>query len=166
MVVNEAAARKYWPGQDALGQRIKVGKDESVVVGVVGDIRHLGPETPPRQEGYVPMAQDGLLGGNLVARTTGDPMTVLPAVKAAIWSVNKDQRLTGDTFTLEGYMDQADRAAPVQHGAAGALRRAGPRDCGRRHLRRDGLRRRAAHQRDRRAHGARRDAARTSSAWC
>ena len=39
------------------------------------------------------MAQDGLLGGNLVARTTGDPMTVLPAVKAAIRSVNKDQRL-------------------------------------------------------------------------
>jgi len=52
------------------------------------------------------MAQDGLLGGNLVARTTGDPMTVLPAVKAAIWSVNKDQRLTGDTLTLEGYMDK------------------------------------------------------------
>ncbi len=106
MVVNETAARKYWPGQDALGQRIKVGKDVCIVVGIVGDIRHLGPEIPPRQEGYTAMAQDGMLGANLVARTAGDPMAVLPAVKAAIWSVNRDQRLTGDVVTLEGYMDR------------------------------------------------------------
>jgi putative ABC transport system permease protein len=106
MVVNETAARHYWPGEDAIGQRLKVGKDYAVVVGIVGDIRHLGPESPPRQEGYVPMAQDGMLGGNLIARTTGDPLAVLPAVKAAIWSVNKDQRLTGDTVTLEAYMDR------------------------------------------------------------
>jgi putative ABC transport system permease protein len=106
MVVNETAARRYWPGVDALGQRIKVGKDESVVVGIVGDIRHLGPETPPRQEAYIAMAQDGMLGGNIVARTSGDPMKVLPAVRAAIWSVNKEQRLAGDTVTLEAYMDK------------------------------------------------------------
>ncbi|HEX6974771.1 MAG TPA: ABC transporter permease [Vicinamibacterales bacterium] len=106
MVVNEAAARKYWPGEDAIGKRIKVSKEEAVVVGIVGDIRALGPETAPRQEGYVPMAQDGMLGGNLVVRTSGDPMVVLPAVKAAVWSVNKDQRLTSDVVTLEGYMDR------------------------------------------------------------
>ncbi len=106
MVVNETAARRYWPGQNALGQRIKVGKDECIVVGIVGDIRHLGPEIPPRQEAYVAMAQDGMLGGNIVARTAGDPMAVLPAVKAAIWSVNRDQRLTDDVVTLEGYMDR------------------------------------------------------------
>ena len=39
-------------------------------------------------------------------RTNADPLTVLPAVKSAIWSVNKEQRLTGDTVTLEGYMDR------------------------------------------------------------
>ena len=39
-------------------------------------------------------------------RTTGDPMKVLPAAKAAIWSVNREQRLTSDTVTLEGYMDR------------------------------------------------------------
>ena len=105
-LVNEAAARKYWPGQEALGQRIIVSEQEHTVVGIVGDIRHLGPETPPRQEMYVPMAQDEVLGATLVMRTAGDPMTVLPAVKAAIWSVNKDQRLTADSFTLAGYMDR------------------------------------------------------------
>lgn len=36
----------------------------------------------------------------------GDPLAVLPAVKAAIWSVNPEQRLTTDTVTLDGYMDR------------------------------------------------------------
>jgi putative ABC transport system permease protein len=42
----------------------------------------------------------------LALRTTGDPMAVLPAVKAAIWSVNKEQRITGEVFTLEQHMDR------------------------------------------------------------
>ena len=39
-------------------------------------------------------------------KTRGDALAVLPAVKSAIWSVNKDQRVSGDTFTLEQYMDR------------------------------------------------------------
>jgi putative ABC transport system permease protein len=105
LVVNQSAARRYWPGQDALGQRVVIESEERLIVGVVGDIRHLGPETPPRQECYVPMAQGQVLGGTLVMRTAGDPLRILPAVKTAVWSVNKDQRISGDTFTLEGYMD-------------------------------------------------------------
>jgi putative ABC transport system permease protein len=105
-VVNEAAARKYWPGQDALGQKIILNKEEITIVGIAGDIRHLGPETPPRQEIYLPVAQEQVIGVTLVVRTTGDPLATLPAVKAAIWSVNKEQRLTGETVTMEGYMDR------------------------------------------------------------
>jgi putative ABC transport system permease protein len=106
VVVNEAAARKYWPGEDAIGQRAVINGKEYTVVGVVGDIRHLGPEKPVRQECYIPMAQDGVIGITLVMRTAGDPLAVLPAVKSAIWSVNQDQRLSGDTVTLEAYMDR------------------------------------------------------------
>jgi putative ABC transport system permease protein len=106
MVINEAAARKYWPGQDPLGQRAIINKKEFTVVGVVGDIRHLGPERPTRQECYIPMAQDAVIGATLVMRTAGDPLAVLPAVKSAIWSVNKDQRLSAETVTLEAYMDR------------------------------------------------------------
>jgi putative ABC transport system permease protein len=39
-------------------------------------------------------------------RTAGDPMKVLPAVKSAIWNVNREQRLTSDTVTLEKYMER------------------------------------------------------------
>jgi putative ABC transport system permease protein len=106
IVINETAARKYWPNADPIGQRVKMNDLERVVVGIVGDIRHLGPETPARQECYIPFNQEKNIGGTLVMRTNADPLTVLPAVKAAIWSVNKEQRLTGDTVTLEGYMDR------------------------------------------------------------
>ena len=105
-VINQAAAGKYWPNQDALGQRAKINGKDRIVVGIVGDIRHLGPETPPRQECYLPLAQDASIGATLVMRTRGDPIKVLPAVKAAIWSINRDQRLTEDTVTLEAYMDR------------------------------------------------------------
>ncbi len=106
VVINQFAARKYWPGQDALGQRIKISNKERVVVGIVGDIRHLGPESPVRQEAYVPLAQEQTTGATLILRTSGDPLKILPAVKKAIWSVDREQRITDDILTLEGYMDR------------------------------------------------------------
>jgi putative ABC transport system permease protein len=106
IVINDAAAQKYWPGQDPIGQRVILNKKERVVVGIVGNIRHLGPETPPRQECYIPFDQEQNIGGMLVMRTAGDPIAVLPAVKAAIWSVNPEQRVSTDTLTLEAYMDR------------------------------------------------------------
>ena len=106
IVINDAAARLYWPGEEALGKRLKINEKERVIVGIVGDIRHLGPERPPRQEGYIPFAQAPSLGATLAIRTDASPMTMVPAVKAAIWSVNPEQRLTGDTVTMEGYMDR------------------------------------------------------------
>ena len=109
IVINDAAARLYWPGEEALGKRLIISKQERVVVGVVGNIRHLGPEKPPRQEGYIPFQQDSTLGATLVIKTDGDPLRVVPAVKSAIWSVNREQRLTAETVTLEGYMDRLVR---------------------------------------------------------
>lgn len=106
IVINEAAAQHYWPGEEALGKRIKIDQKERVVVGVVGNIRHLGPESPPRQEGYLPFAQSSTIGSTLVIRTQTDPLALVPSVKAAIWSVNREQRLTSDIVTLEGYMDR------------------------------------------------------------
>ena len=75
--------------------------------------RHRRQHPPPRAgDAGAPGSLHPVLPGfdpsaaTLVMRTHGDPMKVLPAVKAAIWSVNREQRLTGDTVTLEGYMDR------------------------------------------------------------
>jgi ABC-type antimicrobial peptide transport system permease subunit len=72
------------------------------VVGIVGDIRHLGPEGSRRQEAYVPFTGNS---ASLVIRTAGDPMTTLPAVKRAVWSVDRDQIVPDDNVTLESHLD-------------------------------------------------------------
>jgi putative ABC transport system permease protein len=106
VVINQAAAGKYWPDRDPIGEHITISSKDRVVVGIVGNIRHLGPESPVRQEAYVPMAQEQILGADLVIRTSGRPVNQLASVKAAIWAVNPEQHLLGDVFTLEGYMDR------------------------------------------------------------
>ncbi len=83
-------------------------------------IHHLGPEIPPRQECYVPLVQDMNFGGELVARTQGDPMATLPAVKAAIWSVNPEQRLSGDVVGMVLARAAGLIAAGLVLGGAGA----------------------------------------------
>jgi putative ABC transport system permease protein len=105
-VINQTAAAKFWPGQDPIGQHVTINKVDREIVGIVGDIHHLGPEMPVRQEIYMPAEQDQWANGDLAIRTTGDPMTVLPAVKAAIWSVNPTQVMSEQTITMEGYLDR------------------------------------------------------------
>lgn len=114
VVINQEAARKYWPGQDALGQHIygpDPGRDmkfvvDYTVVGIVAYIRHQGPELPAPMQVYFPLAQwPHALVMTLAVRTAGDPMTVVHAVKKAIWSVNPEQRFD-DTVTLEAFMDR------------------------------------------------------------
>ena len=114
-VVNELAARRFWPGEDPIGQRVVLrrGGDDGLsdsldyeVVGVVGDTRHEGPEKPLQPQMYVSFVQDGGMYARLVIRTAGDPTAVLPAVKAAVWSVNPDQHLTQQVYTLEGTLDR------------------------------------------------------------
>lgn len=61
IIVNESMARKFWPGEDPLGKRVRVrgAKDSpwSTVVGVVGDVRHNGITAEIKEKWYLPLAQ-------------------------------------------------------------------------------------------------------------
>ncbi|HET7216763.1 MAG TPA: ABC transporter permease [Vicinamibacterales bacterium] len=83
VVINEAAAAKYFPGEDPLGQVVGVN-GERTIVGVVGNVHQTSLETDPVTEAYVPMAQSEVSFGELAIRTSGDPYVALPAVKAAV----------------------------------------------------------------------------------
>jgi predicted permease len=101
-ILNDAAARKYFPGEDPIGKVIHF-EGMRTVVGVVGNIRHNGPETDWRRQGFVPIDQSKAVGATLVVRLSRETQHVLPALKAAIWSQFPTVPLP-DIQTLEQYL--------------------------------------------------------------
>ena len=103
-VINERAARLYWPDDDPIGRTIRFGANprESIqVVGVVGDIRSLGPGEPAPPAVYLPLAQSGphaaWLGRimQFVIRTSGNPADFAVSARAAVASVDPALPLVG-----------------------------------------------------------------------
>jgi putative ABC transport system permease protein len=105
-VVNEAAAGKYWPGKDPVGQEIDLspalGPDFPAVevVGVIGDVKydHMSAEMAPNV--YLSYRQSGYPGYYVMLRTTGDPLTLAGAVRSAVAGVRSDVPVY-DLLTME-----------------------------------------------------------------
>jgi putative ABC transport system permease protein len=94
VIVNETMARKHWPGQSAVGKRIRfLGEKEKTpwfeIVGVVEDVTH-ELNLPVTPEYYLPHAQDSWNAMALVARTNVDPTSLAAALRQQVWSIDKD----------------------------------------------------------------------------
>jgi predicted permease len=83
LIVNEKAARRLWPGQNAVGQ-IASYAGERRVVGVVANVRHLALEQEGGLEGYIPVAQVGSGSVDLVVRSTLTQEALVPSVRRAL----------------------------------------------------------------------------------
>ena len=90
VILNQSAAAKLFPGEEALGRAVGLNSATRTVVGIVGDVYQSSLETEPRTEAYVPIAQVRVLSAELIVRTSGDPYLALPAVKAAVLGVLPD----------------------------------------------------------------------------
>lgn len=100
VLISESFARHEFPGQDPIGRRVRVGPDRgepgrpwATIVGIVGDVKQGSLELSSSDAFYVSNKQwawaDNVL--SLVVRTRGDAAALAPAVRNAIWSVDKDQ---------------------------------------------------------------------------
>jgi putative ABC transport system permease protein len=109
-IVNEAMARKFWSGENAIGKKLGAMCDEQAlcrtVVGVVGDIRHEGLANESQPEIYMPHQQVGLPAMSLVLRTTGDPLALVSAVRSQVRDLDKDQPVAL-IQTLEEHISQS-----------------------------------------------------------
>src|SRR5215468_4703829 len=96
-VINEIFAQRHFPGENPLGQRIKLQgqeRDPLLIVGVVGNVRSFSLGEPPRPEAYVPFLQDPVFktyqrSMTIVARTKADPGAVAGPLRAALTSLDK-----------------------------------------------------------------------------
>jgi len=95
-VIDETAARRYWPDRDPLGTRVRFSTDPRAgwytIVGVVGGVRHNGLALDPSPMIYTNLAQSEFghfrdWGMTLVLETDGDPLSLASAVRAAVHEV-------------------------------------------------------------------------------
>jgi putative ABC transport system permease protein len=108
VLVNEALARQAWPGQDPLGRRLRMDERQpwSRVVGVVGDIRHLGPSVPPRPEIYQADSQNSFPFMAFVVRTSGEPYATVPSLRRAVAELDPNLPLAG-LGTMDEHVERA-----------------------------------------------------------
>jgi predicted permease len=95
-LVNETLARRYWPGQDAVGKHIMLGRLPAPieVIGVLGDVRNVSLVSDVQPEIFVPWAQLPWANIHLIVRTAVDPLAAPNAVRAAVHALDKDQPVT------------------------------------------------------------------------
>ena len=86
VVINDAMARRFWPDEDPVGQRLQFGKQMRAIIGVVGDVRHEGLDGAPTPEMYVPIAQAPNVEGaaRLVVRTSVAPTAIAATMRAIV----------------------------------------------------------------------------------
>jgi putative ABC transport system permease protein len=97
VVISEAMARRYWPGEEAVGKRIAAGRirkpeDWIHVIGVVKDVRQFELIADPKPQMYLSYRQAGFFDTrDLVVKTDVEPATLAAAVRKTVWEIDKDQ---------------------------------------------------------------------------
>ncbi len=110
-LINETAARLYWPGEDPVGMRMALGSRERFgyfkappqpgqpewreIVGVVGDVRGSGLDVVPQPEVFYNYRQYPWYTPNLVVRSRGDPIQLAAAIRREVSVLNRSAVVTG-----------------------------------------------------------------------
>ena len=100
-IINETMAQQYWPGENPLGRRFKIGDPDDAdrpwtqIVGIVADIRQMGLDEPVKAEMYLPYSQidhnQWFIPRDLAIRASGDPASLIGSVRKAIHEVDPEQ---------------------------------------------------------------------------
>ena len=100
VLINESFANRKFPGQDPIGRRVRMGPDVghadrpwATIVGVLGNVKQQSLAVGDEDAFYISTAQWAWADDaqSLVLRTRGDAAALAPVIRAAIWSVDKDQ---------------------------------------------------------------------------
>ncbi|HEX8292484.1 MAG TPA: ABC transporter permease [Pyrinomonadaceae bacterium] len=110
-LVDETAARRFWPGQDPVGRRIKPGRRGSTapwltVVGVVGNIKTGGFDQPDQPHVYGSMFQNAGYAMAVYLRAEGDPKTLTQALRREVQAVDPNLPVFGEQ-TMEEVVSES-----------------------------------------------------------
>jgi predicted permease len=98
VIINEQAARRYWPGVNPIGQQLHLGvtlasgvrSGLKTIVGIAGDVKYGGLDADAPPEVYLPYAQHPVDAITIVVRTGRDPAAFAPTARADLASIDPD----------------------------------------------------------------------------
>ena len=102
-IINQTMARQFWPGENPIGKRFKLGDPASeipwlTIVGIAGDVRQMGVDVPVKAEMYFPFQQAAFSQfyspRDLVVRTSVDPLSLIAGIRNEIHAVDPDQPIS------------------------------------------------------------------------
>jgi putative ABC transport system permease protein len=109
-IVSRRFADQHWPGEDPIGRRIRRGTNPRplTVIGVVADVSDVGYLQPPAPTVYITFDQNNvaITPVSLVVRTTGAPLALTGALRAAVFSVDPQQPIDS-VSTLEQFLNDS-----------------------------------------------------------
>lgn len=112
VLVNETFAHRFWPGQDAVGRHVVIGRwpAPATVIGVAADIKNQGLAQQTQPQIYIPFPQLPWSEMNLLVRTSLAPQAVTRAIRSQIDTIDSSQPLT-HVRTAQELMD-SERTQP------------------------------------------------------
>lgn len=91
-VIDNEMAQRFWPDEDPISAKINLGGRTRTIIGVVGAVKHYGLDADLSPTLYLPQMQEpNARAMTLVVRTTGDPLGMAAAIRAAVKDVDPDQ---------------------------------------------------------------------------
>jgi predicted permease len=95
LIVNDTTAKKFWPGESALGKRIRFQPTANwaTVVGVVADIKALGLTSEARTEMFLPLGENTFRQGFVIVRTNAGTEAMVPTLRAAVLAIDKEMAI-------------------------------------------------------------------------
>jgi putative ABC transport system permease protein len=111
VIVNETFTRTYFPGQEAIGRRIRFGPDMPAftIIGIAGDVKVRGAREGPRVETYVPYWQLTEPGMYVILKAAGDPSRLAAPLRQAVSSIDRNVPVSGITTLSERVGDAIEQ---------------------------------------------------------
>ena len=112
-IINETMAHRFWPNENPLGKRFKLGPPDSsnpwiTIVGIAGDVKQMGLDAPVKSEMYFPYSQIfynvSYAPSALVIRTVDDPMSLVGTIRHEVWAVDREQPVS-NVKTMEEILE-------------------------------------------------------------
>jgi putative ABC transport system permease protein len=114
IIINETAARKFWPNEDPIGKHVAVGQgrfdDSAEIIGIAGDVRYGQINELPQPDTFISYLQSPRWSLMLFVRTAAEPASLTAAIRGEVRALDKNLPVYDIKTMVERFSDSTSRA--------------------------------------------------------